>query len=371
MREALDTLVRVDHAALVAMADSLERQAVRIANRSQDAAAKLQETVSSGGFEGMRAQLLLLTLQRERPKWELWSKRIGAYAARIRMTAEALRHADENSAAASPRISTQYEHLHGVKRDPTYKSLIQLEENLEQSLRLRDGVTLSLLHERLKLAELQAQLADYNEISGDGLGNYLKDGVEYFGVRLDGRYSELETAISESQATIAGYETQLSAINAGIKDLDSGIALKQADINGRIQDVGGGHSVLFPQRMDSVPKAIPGWCLKFVNDWRPDLNAAVGSAANLITTPDPSVASYRYRISADTVLTESMLPGDLVVYDRGQQGSHAVHGHVAIIMEVHDQHVIVKESSWDGVVNTWRTIPRNKLNELTYIGQPV
>ncbi|MBZ0275200.1 MAG: CHAP domain-containing protein, partial [Anaerolineae bacterium] len=81
-------------------------------------------------------------------------------------------------------------------------------------------------------------------------------------------------------------------------------------------------------------------------------------------------APYRYNIDATTVLPDRMVPGDLVVWNRGQQGVNSEHGHVAIIMEVHDNSVIVKETDWGNVVDTWREIPRSKLQELAFVGQP-
>jgi len=45
-------------------------------------------------------------------------------------------------------------------------------------------------------------------------------------------------------------------------------------------------------------------------------------------------------------LRTQLEPGDVVVWDKGQMGASAESGHAAVIVEVHEDHVILAESSW-------------------------
>jgi hypothetical protein len=77
----------------------------------------------------------------------------------------------------------------------------------------------------------------------------------------------------------------------------------------------------------------------------------------------------RYQVPASTPdLRDQVVPGTVAVWNKGQQGADATHGHAAVITEVGQDYVIVKESSWGSAVGAERRIPLNKLSELTLIG---
>ena len=129
-----------------------------------------------------------------------------------------------------------------------------------------------------------------------------------------------------------------------------------------------GQSIQFATPMNPKPKAIPGWCMKFVSDWRQDLtNRRFPAARDLIYTGNEYVANLRYTLNGQS-LVGTVHPGHLVVYDAGQLGANDTYGHVSVVMQVHNDHVVVKESSWDGQVDTWRKVPLAKLQQLTMIG---
>ena len=362
--------VRVEPAALISMADSIDNHAKRVEQRLQEMIAKLENLIESGGFEGLSARATLWQLQEQKPTLLMWSKRLQAYAMRLRVTSEAIKKADTANTSPSHPRADSFVQVHGISRDHGYQKLLEAEIKLEDERSQRDSIAMSLMAQRMRLAELLAQLADYDEVSGRDLATYLEDASEYFSTRLSGSRETLEKEISVLQTSIGDQEHSLTQADEHIRQLMTEADLKAEDINSRIQNVGG-HDVLFNQRMSEQPIAEEGYCLKFVVDWRPDINEGFGSAANLITENHSSVAPFRYQIDATTSLLNRILPGDLVVWNRGQQGADSQHGHVAIIMQIHDDYVIVKESSWDGVVDTWREVPRSKLQELTFIGQPL
>ena len=361
--------VRVEPETLESMASSIETHATRVEQRIQKTTAALESLIQGGGFEGIGARVLLWHYQQQYPTLLMWAKRLRAYALRLRNASKVIKLADVANVTPDHPHADSFARLHGIARDHGYQKLLDFELKLKGSKSERDTIAISLMSNKMRLAELQAQLADYDEVSGSNLGNYAEDMREYFDVRLSGHREQLEREIVDLQTSIGSYETNLAQVDENVRQITLDIDTASAGIQNRVQDVGG-HEVLFYQQMSARPIAEAGWCLKFVTDWRPDINTGFGSAANLITTNDGSVAPFRYRIDATTSLPERMVPGDLVVWNRGQQAADTQHGHVAIIMEVHDYFVIVKESSWDNTVDTWREIPRSKLQDLTFVGQP-
>jgi uncharacterized protein YukE len=120
------------------------------------------------------------------------------------------------------------------------------------------------------------------------------------------------------------------------------------------------------------PIAKKGWCMAYVLDFRgqPPTPGGIersGSAADLVT--NEKYADLRYQVPASTPdLRDQVVPGTVAVWNKGQQGADATHGHAAVITEVGQDYVIVKESSWGSAVGAERRIPLNKLSELTLIG---
>ncbi len=141
-----------------------------------------------------------------------------------------------------------------------------------------------------------------------------------------------------------------------------------APSGGTVQVVDG-REVHFAMPMNAKPVAKPGLCLGFVAEWRPDIGGrGFGSANNLIHTNDSYISDIRYNLGGNQSPVDVVKPGHLVVYDAGQLGADGTHGHVAMVMESHHDHVIVKESSWNGQVDTWRQMPASVLRKLTLIG---
>lgn len=365
----LSGTVRVVPSTLNSLADSIESRAMRIEQRVQQTITTLENLIQGGGFEGARAQIALWQYEQQKPTLLMWSKRLQTYSTRLYAASEAIKIADETKQVSSHTYSNTFQKLFGISRDHGYQQLLEAEAKLRNTRGNRDSIAIALMLQRIRMADLEAQLADYDEVSGDNLNAYVEDAYEYFHVRQNGRRNEIETEIAAVRESIKSYENDLAQAEADIHQLTAEAETAAYNIQKRVQDVGG-HEILFHQQMSPKPPAEPGWCLKFVVNWRPDINAGFGSAANLLTTNDNTVAPYRYNIDATTVLPDRMVPGDLVVWNRGQQGVNSEHGHVAIIMEVHDNSVIVKETDWGNVVDTWREIPRSKLQELAFVGQP-
>ena len=88
-----------------------------------------------------------------------------------------------------------------------------------------------------------------------------------------------------------------------------------------------------------------GYCGRYVQNVVPNIKDKIGSAKNYIN--EYSLPPF----SAEADLRTQLQPGDVVIWDAGQQGANSEHGHAAVIIEVHEDHVVFAESSWDGIGN--------------------
>jgi uncharacterized protein YukE len=84
-----------------------------------------------------------------------------------------------------------------------------------------------------------------------------------------------------------------------------------------------------------------GHCPKYVKKLVPNINNTSGnSAADWIKDYDLDPFS-----SAKDLRTQ-LEPGDVVVWPKGHNNASIEHGHAAVIIEVHEDHVVLAESSW-------------------------
>jgi len=116
-----------------------------------------------------------------------------------------------------------------------------------------------------------------------------------------------------------------------------------------------------------------GNCGAYVQALVPNINnTSRGSAANWIE--DYNLQPF----SSDNDLRTHLEPGDVVVWpatgedNKGHQGANNVHGHAAVIIEVHEDHVVLAESSWDydnipQSPRIGRILNRVKLNDGLYV----
>lgn len=358
--------VQIEPAKLFGCAEAIERHAAQIEQHLQRTMSTINTLSQSGQFKGMSARALLWSYQQQKSAFLLWPQRLQVYAARLRAASEAMRLADARSAISfTSRIGTIPQAI-GLEYDRGYQRLITLEKKLADAQSAYDKTTMSLALQQVHLAELQLKLADYNEISGDDIREYIQDAGEYVIGFLGGK-AALEKEIESLQASISAQEVNLKWIADEVVHASAEADTASADIQTRIQNVDG-HKILFAQKMADKPIAEKGYCLRFVQRWRPDIPTIHKSAADLITSEMDSIAPYRYRLDESSNLQSRIRPGDLVVWDRTQADPN--HGHVAIVLQVHNDSVIVKEASWGNEIDTWRPIPRATLQTLTFVGQP-
>jgi len=108
-------------------------------------------------------------------------------------------------------------------------------------------------------------------------------------------------------------------------------------------------------------------CVAYARARRPDLPLISGDhgAYNYIEMHRNAASYYQFGDDAPEDLTQSPLrQGVAVVWDRGQAGADEEYGHVAIIEEVHSDHIVVSEANWGG---PRRQISYEDLRELHFI----
>ncbi|MBG0785451.1 MAG: WXG100 family type VII secretion target [Anaerolineaceae bacterium] len=118
-----------------------------------------------------------------------------------------------------------------------------------------------------------------------------------------------------------------------------------------------------------LPNDLPQWkgyCGRYVQNVVPNIKDNIGSAKNYIG--EYSLSPF----TAEADLRTQLQPGDVVVWDAGQQGANSTHGHAAVIIEVHEDYVVFAESSWDGIGNprVGRTETADYLNDLYIWSNP-
>jgi uncharacterized protein YukE len=84
-----------------------------------------------------------------------------------------------------------------------------------------------------------------------------------------------------------------------------------------------------------------GYCAGYVREVVPEVGG-VAHAKDWIGVHNLS------SFSGNGDLRTQLEPGDVVVWNAGQKGAHVTSGHAAVIVEVHEDHVVLAESRWGG-----------------------
>lgn len=242
-----------------------------------------------------------------------------------------------------------------------------LEADLEHFKRSKNGLE-SIKQSSLDLLkELDEIAIDYE--NHDNLFDYLKDKYGEL-IGLPNKYEEIRQSVLD----------RINDIDNKIQEIDSNIVTTNEQLASINEEKAEAIAIALKEPNDTYPvppanenpTPIKDHCLAYVSDFRGQPPTPGGiersaHASDLVTSE--KYADLRYKVPASTTdLRDQVVPGTVVAWDRGQQGANAQSGHAAVITEVGQDYVIVKESAWGGNVGAERRIPINKLAELTLIG---
>lgn len=387
-----DQVIQVTPAQLRAAADRLDQASRRI---QQAVSAVEAETVrlSPQVFAGLRAAHFQTSFTHQRETLQTMSGMLSSFGRQLTDAAAVFQTADQAPGA----------------------DLVAMAADLRERLRMRHfyaGDQLTVLEADAEFITVQDADGQVHWLTYDEYNALIAD-KELRGPLLDRVIPNLEELREQTLKDIQQYKDEqrgarglLNSI-AGVKDDYADLEQSARDRLARIDDLlgrlceeqsnlpyeiqqltaerdsrwhagtvtvgGGSQNVYFSVPMNQQPNAAnyEGYCLAFATDWRADMGGhRFGSAKDLIYTNDPYVSSLRYQVDPGGAITEQVRPGHLLVYDSGQWDANVPHGHVAVVTEVHGDYVIVKESSWDKQVDTWREVPLDQLKDLTLIGDP-
>ncbi len=242
-----------------------------------------------------------------------------------------------------------------------------LEGDLDHFKKSKELYESSRLSDLEFLKELDEVINDYK--NHDNPLDFIKDKFgELMG--LPDKYEEIRQSVLNR---IASTEAKIAELDGKISTTEGQIEALTVERDTALSNALKEPNTTYPvPPADADPVAKKGWCMAYVSDFRgqPPTPGGIersGSAADLITSDKYS--DLRYQVPASTSdLRDQVVPGTVVAWNKGQQGADATHGHAAVITEVGQDYVIVKESSWGNAVGAERRIPLNKLSELTLIG---
>lgn len=207
-------------------------------------------------------------------------------------------------------------------------------------------------------------------------------------------FEELPRRISEAKAARTRAYGRLAACNlrwvvarqvkasldAKVRDIEKRLQSAKAEQKKYCQFNGNEPITAFPMPVDTNPNprlsscvntygdgvTWAGCCAAYAYAFRKGLVPATGGSAYMWKY-NSNVSNIRYTLTSQEAngdLRASRLrPGHIVVYDRGQFGVNATHGHAAVIIEVHPDHVVIYENGPNR-----RTIPRSQLAQLVFLG---